>query len=267
MACGEATIASRPARLHERETTSGRVALRQHTGLIRTYAPNGCRNRAGVEQPVAMTGTRQGRDFIARHGETVFNAAGRMQGDGQPHTPLTRAGFAQADAIGTALRAELGVRPALTLWSSPAGRALQTLAVIAEHLELDWHQTRADPRLVEIGVGAWSGRHYADVIAEGGPVIDRATGLFARNAPDGEEYGAIAARLNGWLADTADDPGDRLVIMHGISSRVLRGLMTGAAVADVAGVPVAPALPQGSIVVVEDGRERVLHHGSGILPA
>jgi len=48
-----------------------------------------------------------GRFFIARHGETVFNAAARMQGDA-PHTPLTRAGFAQADAIGDALRRELG---------------------------------------------------------------------------------------------------------------------------------------------------------------
>lgn len=32
---------------------------------------------------------RKGRDFIARHGETVFNAAGRLQGD-HPHTPPTR---------------------------------------------------------------------------------------------------------------------------------------------------------------------------------
>ena len=31
---------------------------------------------------------RRGRDFVARHGETVFNAARRLQGDA-PHTPLT----------------------------------------------------------------------------------------------------------------------------------------------------------------------------------
>ena len=56
---------------------------------------------------------RQGRDLIARHGETVFNAARRLQGD-HPHTPLTRAGFAQAEEMGRALRAALGARPALT---------------------------------------------------------------------------------------------------------------------------------------------------------
>ena len=101
---------------------------------------------------------RKGRDFVARHGETVFNAARRLQGDAA-HTPLTRAGFAQADAMGRALRALLGPAPALTLWASPTGRALQTLAVIAEHLDLDWHAARTDARLAEIGMGGWGGRY------------------------------------------------------------------------------------------------------------
>ena len=110
---------------------------------------------------------RMGRDFIARHGETVFNAARRLQGEA-PHTPLTRAGFAQADEIGRAMLAELGAAPGLTLWASPTGRALQTLAVIAENLGLDWHEARTDPRLVEIGMGSWGGRYYAGRDRRGG---------------------------------------------------------------------------------------------------
>jgi probable phosphoglycerate mutase len=211
-----------------------------------------------------MNHPRSGRDLIARHGETVFNAARRLQGD-HPHTPLTRAGFAQADDLGRALRALLGVRPALTLWSSPAGRALQTLAIIAEHLELDWHQVRTDDRLVEIGMGAWGGRYYADVVGEVGPVITP-EGLL-RPAPDGEDYRGIEARVSGWLADTAADPGDRLVIMHGISSRVLRGVMTGETVHPEFDAPIAPGLSQGSIVLVENGVETVPHVGTGRAPA
>ena len=207
---------------------------------------------------------RQGRDFIARHGETVFNAARRLQGDAS-HTPLTRAGFAQADEMGLALRALLGTRPTVTLWSSPSGRALQTLAIVAEHLELDWHAARLDPRLVEIGMGAWGGRYYADVIGEVGPVIT-ADGLL-RPAPDGEGYPAIAARVSGWAHDTAHDPGDRIVISHGISSRVLRGVMIGAPGHPEFGAPVAPGLPQGSVVLVERGRESVAHLGTGHAPA
>ena len=204
---------------------------------------------------------RRGRDFIARHGETVFNAARRLQGD-HPHTPLTRAGFAQADEMGAALARCLGAGPALTLWASPTGRALQTLAVIAEHVGLDGHAARTDARLVEIGMGAWGGLYYADVRGDG-PIIDRETGLFSQRAPDGEWYDEIAARVSGWLADTDDDAGDRLVVMHGISSRVLRGVMTGLAVHPELGAPVAPGLPQGELVMIEGGQETVVHRGAG----
>ncbi|QIG78378.1 histidine phosphatase family protein [Stakelama tenebrarum] len=201
---------------------------------------------------------RRGRDFIARHGETVFNAARRMQGD-IAHTPLTRAGFAQADAMGKALRDLLGSRPKLTQWSSSAGRALQTLAVIAEHIELDWHDARHDDRLVEIGLGDWTGRYYADLAAEGAEILDTEHRLYRQRPPRGEWYDDIAARVSGWLDDTDDDPGDRLVLMHGMSSRVLRGVMTGVDMLPQFDAPIAPDLPQGSLVMIERGVETVVH--------
>jgi len=201
------------------------------------------------------------RYFIARHGETVFNAAGRMQGE-VPHTPLTRAGFAQAEEMGLALRLHLGVRPELKLWTSDAGRAQQTLAVICEHLELDWHDLRADPRLAEIGIGEWSGRYYRDVAAEHEALLDRSTGLFSIRAPGGEDYDEVAARLRSWLAEQENEPGDRLVVMHGMSSRVLRGILTDAPARTPCGAPVAEGLPQGSLVEICDGMERVIHLGA-----
>ena len=206
---------------------------------------------------------RRGRDFVARHGETVFNAARRLQGEA-PHTPLTRAGFAQAEEMGRALRDYLGSKPKLTMYASATGRALQTLAIIAEHLELDWHEAKHDARLIEIGMGSWGGRYYSDVVGEVGPVIDE-RGLL-RCAPDGERYEAIAERVSGWLRETMDDHGDRLVIMHGISSRVMRGVMTGAPV-DPCGAPVMDAHPQGTVTMLERGRETVIHLGTGHAPA
>lgn len=206
---------------------------------------------------------RRGRDFVARHGETVFNAARRIQ-EGAAHTPLTRSGFAQAEEMGRALRAALGPKPKLTMYASSAGRALQTLAVIAEHLELDWHDAIHEDRLVEIGLGSWAGRYYADLTQEVGPVVDE-RGLL-KCAPDGEQYAAIAERVSRWLADTAADDGDRLVIMHGISSRVMRGVMTGAPL-DRCGAPIMPAHPQGTVTMLEGGRETVVHLGTGHAPA
>jgi broad specificity phosphatase PhoE len=213
-------------------------------------------------KPLHDPAQRRGRDFIARHGETVFNIARRMQGD-HPHTPLTRAGFAQAEAMGEALRRILGPKPPITLWSSSAGRALQTLAVIAEHLELDWHRARTDDRLVEIGMGEWSGRYYADLATEAEGVLDVEHGLYTRPPPGGEWYDAIAVRVSSWLADTDDDPGDRLVIMHGMSSRILRGVMTGRDAMPQFDAPVAPDLPQGSVVLIERGIQTVVHTGTG----
>jgi broad specificity phosphatase PhoE len=197
------------------------------------------------------------RLFIARHGETVFNAAARMQGE-MLHTPLTRTGFAQADAMGALLRSALGPKPDLHLWASPAGRALQTLAVIAEHLELDWHRAQTDERLREIDIGAWSGRYYDDVTAEAGPIIDRATGLFTCRPPGGESYEEVAARLKSWLEDTKDGSADRLVVMHGMSSRVLRGLLAGGPSLPGFGSPIADSIPQGALVEIVGGVE-ILH--------
>jgi probable phosphoglycerate mutase len=203
--------------------------------------------------------------FIARHGETVFNAAARMQGD-VAHTPLTRLGFAQADAIGAVMRVRLGPRPPLVLWASPTGRALQTLSVIAEHLELDWHAARTDARLREIDIGEWSGRDYAEIAAEAGPIMDRSTGLFSRRPPGGESYGEVAARLRQWLDDNAGESADRLVVMHGMSSRVLRGLLTGAAPRAGLGAPMADGVPQGSVVEIRARNETWLRQGDEFEP-
>ena len=205
------------------------------------------------------------RFFIARHGETVFNAAARMQGEA-PHTPLTRAGFAQADEMGALLRIRLGPKPALTLWSSPAGRALQTLALIAEHLELDWHEARVDDRLREIDIGDWGGRAYAEIAAETGPIVDPAAGLFSRRPPGGEYYDDVARRLKSWLDDTRAEPGDRLIVMHGMSSRVLRGLLTGAPMLEDFGAPVARGVRQGALAEIAGGRETILDSGDTFEP-
>lgn len=201
-----------------------------------------------------------GRLFIARHGETVFNAGKRLQGD-HLHTPLTRAGFAQADAMGAALAQVLGHKPEIRLWASDTGRALQTLAVITEHLGLDWHDAARDIRLAEIGMGCWGGRYYAEVVEEVGPIVS--ADMLLTPAPDGETYPEIAERVIGWLTDHADEPGDRLVIMHGISSRVLRGVLLGLPVHPQFGAPIAPGLPQGSVVMIENGAEHVVVTGTG----
>jgi glucosyl-3-phosphoglycerate phosphatase len=188
-----------------------------------------------------------------------------MQGQRHVHTPLTREGFAQADAMGAALDAWLGTEQALTLWSSSAGRALQTIAVIAEHIGADFHQVNRDDRLQEIDVGDWSGRNYADLTRDLGRIIDPDTHLFTTIAPGGETYGDVAARLGEWIDDAVTSGtgvgNDMLVVMHGMSSRVLRGLLLGLDPDPRIGVPVAATLPQGSMVMIGGGVEKIIRTG------
>jgi glucosyl-3-phosphoglycerate phosphatase len=206
----------------------------------------------------------QGRIFIARHGETVFNASAQMQGQHHVHTPLTSRGFAQAKEMGQALSKYLGTRQSLHLWSSSAGRAQQTMAIIAEEIGASWAEVRTDDRLQEIDVGEWSGRTYADIMAEQGNIIDADEGLFSCKPPGGEWYDDIAVRLKSWMEDTAHERGDRLVIMHGMSARVLRGLQRGLSVDPKWGAPIAETLPQGTISMVGfEAEEKIIHLGAG----
>lgn len=199
--------------------------------------------------------------ILARHAETVFNAAARMQGH-MAHTPLTRAGIAQAEAMGAALREALGEAPDRDFWVSPSGRTQQTAAIVGEHLGIPFFDWRQDRRLLEIDVGQWEGRYYADIVADLGETIvcpDRR--LFRVPPPEGEWFPAIAARLSDWLSEL-DMSRPLLVISHGITARVLRGILVGGQ--EWEGVPVAADAPQGTVFHIKDGAETMLHVGSGV---
>lgn len=191
------------------------------------------------------------RYFIMRHGETVYNRARVLQSN-TIHTPLTALGCDQARAMGHALRAALGDAP-VRVHVSDAGRAQQTWALIADTWGRDWFDAHVTPDLREIDMGSWCERSYAAVEAEVGSI--RLPDHLLIPAPDGEDYRAIAARLARWLAGPGAAPGDHVVVMHGISSRVLRGMLTHAPDHPELGAPVAPSLVQGSIACVERGAE------------
>jgi glucosyl-3-phosphoglycerate phosphatase len=209
-----------------------------------------------------MMSTGGKRLFIARHGETVFNRIARMQGQAEVHTPLTWEGCVQAKMMGRALADYLGNDARPQLWSSSAGRALQTLALVAEEIDADWHQTRRDDRLLEIDVGNWSSRTYADIAAEIGPIVDMEHKLFSVRPDGGEYYDDVAARLSHWLAEQAFEE-DMLIICHGMTARVLRGLLLNYEPMERFGAPIAPSLAQGSMVVIRDGVEELVVDGAG----
>ena len=86
--------------------------------------------------------------YLARHGETAWNAAGRWQG--QHDEPLSDLGIAQA----AALAARLGHEQIASLYASDLRRAWDTATAIGASTGL---APLPDKRLREVDVGEWRG--------------------------------------------------------------------------------------------------------------
>lgn len=239
--------------------TASEIMLR-HCNII-GRAVQGWRWAAAALRVSAMPALRPPTLYLARHAETVFNAGARMQGH-MGHTPLTRRGIRQAETMGEALQAALGSAPEIELWASQSGRTLQTASIVAEHIGHDYFDIRQDERLLEIDVGAWAGRSYADIVAAEGPIVNRERRLFSVRPPEGEWYPDIRARLDSWLADL-DPARPALVISHGMTTRVLRGALVGGEPVEPGCVPIAPDAPQGTVFRIENGAEKVILTGTG----
>jgi broad specificity phosphatase PhoE len=95
------------------------------------------------------------RLFLVRHGQSEWNAAGRIQG--QIDIQLDETGCQQAQLIADRLADE----PVAAVYSSPLLRAKSTAEAIAERFHLP---VQLDPRLMEYDFGVISGSTWHDVV-------------------------------------------------------------------------------------------------------
>ena len=159
--------------------------------------------------------------YLLRHGETHWNRLGRMQG--QQDSPLTLRGIEQARNNALRLR-EIEDLAGYEVVTSPLGRAWQTATIVAETLGLEFRKIRLEPRLMEVHFGAWEGLTQAE-IREGHPEQwqARMKDKWNHPVPGGESYAQVARRAGAWLAEQNADC-RRIVVCHGLTGRVLRGL-------------------------------------------
>jgi broad specificity phosphatase PhoE len=101
--------------------------------------------------------------YLVRHGETVWNRAGRQQG--HHDSPLTDAGIKQARTNGRVLRRAISETQVVRIETSPLGRARQTAAILAEVLGLDLGAVVVAPLLAEHALGGWEGLTRAEIHA------------------------------------------------------------------------------------------------------
>jgi glucosyl-3-phosphoglycerate phosphatase len=169
------------------------------------------------------------RLVLIRHGQSTYNAEGRLQGQADP--PLSDAGRAEAERLKPFLpRFERAI-------TSDLARASETAAL------LGYADAVRDRRWREIDLGEWAGRPIAGFGDEtraawrGGPL----------NPPGGESWAQFAARVSGAVDELVAAGGTWLVVCHGGAVRAALAHVTGADPTRIAG----PA--NASVTVVRSG--------------
>jgi probable phosphoglycerate mutase len=159
--------------------------------------------------------------YLARHGETAFNAERRQQG--HMDSPLTERGLAQARAMADLLARQVGGEAGWRLVASPLGRAQHTAQIIGEALGLP---IETDGRVIEVSFGEWDGRLRDELSAEFPETFGRGDWQFC--APGGETYESVETRVLDWLAGLPPEPQRKVIVVcHGGSGRVVRGAYLG----------------------------------------
>jgi broad specificity phosphatase PhoE len=173
--------------------------------------------------------------YYIRHGETAWNAEGRLQGT--QDVPLNDLGRRQAARAGNIL-ADLFARDrrdkaSLAFVASPLGRARSTMDFVREVLKLPPGGYALDDRLREIGYGRWEGSTLAEMQAQDPELFARRQAeKWTMSPPGGETYASVQLRMRDWYDSLLTDT---VAVAHGGTARALMvalGIETPASAAD-----------------------------------
>ena len=187
--------------------------------------------------------------FYIRHGETSWNAAGRLQGvQDIPLNDLGRKQAAHAGNILAGLFARDGRDAAsLSFIASPLIRARSTMELVRGQLSLPKPDYALDDRLREIGYGKWEGSTLPEMQhADPDLFARRQAEKWTVSPPGGESYVDVQARMTDWYASVR---ADTVAVAHGGTARALMvalGLETPMSAADL-------TIEQGAVYVFRDG--------------
>ncbi|MEZ0230594.1 MAG: histidine phosphatase family protein [Planctomycetota bacterium] len=189
--------------------------------------------------------------YLARHGETSWNAEGKIQG----HTdiPLNEAGRDQANALAD----QLASKNLAAVGTSDLSRARETAAIVAKALGLK--PPVEEPLLRERQLGVFEGLTRAQLIERWPREWEAYKRDHANTPPEGEPYAAFleriltgARRLTRKLA-RPDRPA--LIVAHG---GVLKALIVATLDA-----PALVTVPNGALYRFSLEGERLLRAPSG----
>ena len=159
--------------------------------------------------------------YLVRHGETLWNAARRIQG--QSDSALTAKGEQQAHQVGDRVK-HLGITHVI---ASDLGRTRRTAEIIADACGCE---VKLDPRLRELNMGVLEQRLLDSLTAEEESwrktLVD---GTEGGRIPQGESMSEMAERMHQALNTCLQLPeGSRpLIVSHGMALGVLVSTILG----------------------------------------
>lgn len=182
--------------------------------------------------------------WFLRHGETEWNAEGRVQG--QTEFVLSPRGHAHARQQAALMAPILAMDP--PCFVSPLKRTRQTADIA-----LGGRSYATDDRLKEIFAGDWEGHLREDLFKRlpEGITPESPPMEFYCAAPGGEGFDTFQARVREFV-QTLTKP--TVVVAHGLSGQLLRAELCGLSRSDLGGL----TNRQGVVYVLEDGVETVL---------
>ena len=187
--------------------------------------------------------------YYIRHGETQWNADGRLQGT--KDVPLNDLGRRQAAAAGHILAGLLArdgrSAASLAFVASPLGRARATMELVRGALKLPPAEYAIDARLREIAYGQWEGSTLPEMQAKDSVFFARRQAdKWSVAAPGGESYAEVQTRVTDWYEQVTVDT---VAVAHGGTARALMvalGFETPVSAADL-------AIAQGAVYVFGEG--------------
>lgn len=163
--------------------------------------------------------------YIARHGQTDWNAVARVQG--QAEADLNEKGRRQAAVNGRTLARLIPDPSSFRFIASPMRRTRETMEIIRETMGLPRDGYELEPRIVEVHFGDWQGFTFAELeAAEPGStaIRDLDKWNFVPPGEAAESYAVLAERIRPWFAELE---GPAVIVTHGGVIRTLFHILNG----------------------------------------
>lgn len=137
--------------------------------------------------------------YLVRHGETDWNAEGRLQGGRD--IPLNDVGRHQAKEAAGRLRNLAVTYASLDFVCSPMQRARETMEILRATLGMAPQAYHVERTLSEITFGDWEGMTWREVRkADPARASSRERDKWGFVPPNGESYATLCERIRPWLA-------------------------------------------------------------------